>query len=211
MCAQEHITFIPYESYGAFLAPYTLRLLLINKIQIQHVDVQRCTSRVHSGFRLWTKIFTTTLSRCYARACRRGGTTRVSNQEEMDVVKPTFSGSTGPVVAQTGPIPVTRRRLPNMRERERDRDRDRDRDRETEHAHNTDSTHTTCVQEATEKKCTQHRQRHECTQLHIHMYLQGRDTTPASSRSKQVRLQQWSAAKSPFGEFSDSSLERGLA
>ena len=38
-------------------------LVTINKIQIQHVDVQRCTFRVclfRSGFRLWTKIFTTT-------------------------------------------------------------------------------------------------------------------------------------------------------
>ena len=40
-------------------------LITINKIQIQHVHVQRCTSQVCSfrlGFRLWTKIFTTTLT-----------------------------------------------------------------------------------------------------------------------------------------------------
>ena len=29
MCAQEHITFILYESYGAFLAPSTLHLSLL--------------------------------------------------------------------------------------------------------------------------------------------------------------------------------------
>ena len=40
-----------------------LTLVTINKLQIQHMRVEHCTSGVcscRSGFRLWTKIFTTT-------------------------------------------------------------------------------------------------------------------------------------------------------
>ena len=64
-----------------------------------------------------------TLSRYYTRACRRGGTTGISNQEEMDVGKPTLSGLTALIVAQTGAVWDTDRKLPNTREgRERERE-----------------------------------------------------------------------------------------
>ena len=41
------------------------------------------------------------------------------------------------------------------------------------------------------------------------MYLQKSDTTPALSWTKKVRLQQQSAAKSPFGELSGSLRRAG--
>ena len=64
---------------------YTLRILwcisstlhptpiTINKLQIQHVRVQRCTSRVcslRSVFRLWTKIFIDTVSKSFCGLSR---------------------------------------------------------------------------------------------------------------------------------------------
>jgi hypothetical protein len=56
------------------------------------------------------------MSRCCARARRRGGTTGVLDWEEMDVGEPTSSGPTEPVVVQTGMLPVTHRRLPSTGE-----------------------------------------------------------------------------------------------
>ena len=72
-------------------------------------------------------------------ACKRGGTTRVSDEEEMDAGKTTFSGPDCTGCGTTGASPDMYRRLPNTRERKR------------EYARYTDSMHASYVQKTKER------------------------------------------------------------
>ena len=119
---------------------------------------------------------TDTVSHYYAPACKRGGTMGVSDQEEMDAGKPTVSGPAPLVVAQTGTIPDTYRKPPSTRERER--------------ATLTQSTPRMYMEQSKGNTRDTDRDLNAHILIYIYMYLQKSDTTPVSSRTKQVQLQQ---------------------
>ena len=80
----------------------------------------------------------------------------------MDARKPTLSGPTAPVVAQTGAIPDTYRKLWSTRE-----------GREREYARNTDSTHASYVQE-TKKRNAHDINRNSNTHIFIYIGIYNR-------------------------------------
>ena len=120
-----------------------------------------------------------TLSRYYVRECERGGTSGVSDEEEIDVGKLTLSGPDCTGCGATGAIMDTYRKLPNTRERERERERES----------YTDSTHAFYVQKQRKETHPTSTEKRICTTMFIYI-IQEQDTTSSLSRTKQVRLQQ---------------------
>ena len=112
---------------------------------------------------------------------KRGGTTGVSDEEEMDVGKPTLSGPDctrcGADQSDSGHVPEA---TEHGRERERERDRERQRDRESTHATPTQHTSLMYRKQRKETHPTPIETR-ICTTLYI---LQEQDTTPALSQTK---------------------------
>ena len=104
---------------------------------------------------------------------------------------------TAPVVAQTGVSPDTYQRLPNMRKRERER----------ESTHATPTQCTSLMYKKQRKKRTRHQQRHEYAQPYI--YYKSKIQLRLRARLREVRLQQQSAAKPPFGELLGLSRRAG--
>ena len=140
------------------------------------------------------------MSRYSAPACRRGGTTGVSNREEMDAGKPTFSGPTAPVVVQTGAIPVAHRRLPNTRERER------------ESTHATPTQHTPLVYRKQRKRNAPDNNKDTNSHQRICINVQNLIQLRLRAGPREVRLQQQSAVKPPFGgALGLRAPSRGLA
>ena len=129
-------------------------------------------------------------------ACKRGGTTRVSDEEEMDAGKTTFSGPDCTGCGTTGASPDMYRRLPNTRERKR------------EYARYTDSMHASYVQKTKERNAPD---TNKDTNMHnlIYKYYKSKIQLRLRARLREVRLQQQSPAKPPIGELSGLSRQAG--
>ena len=94
------------------------------------------------------------------RECERGGTSGVSDEEEMDVGKPTLSGPDCTGCGATGAILDTYRKLPNTQEIER------------EHVRYTDTTHASYVQKQLRKETHLISiEKRVCTTMYIYIYV----------------------------------------